>query len=150
MGEAEWLRSLMGEVAGRQVVGWKIGGSYHAMRQPPAQPSPAAPASKGHHSFPHPRLHPHPPILCTPSAPTPTPTHCTSNRALDDWTDWIFWHLTPAKAKPNNQVCRESLSGYKYAPTASVCQQVPASDSNTMPLLTKGVMGEAASHTSFH
>lgn len=93
----------MGEVAGRQVVGWKIGGSYHAMRQPPAQPSPAAPASKGHSLIPAPAPAPAPSHSLHTSAPTPTPTHCTSNRALDDWTDWIFWHLTPAKAKPNNQ-----------------------------------------------
>ena len=97
--EAEWLRSLMGEVAGRQVVGWKIGGSYHAMRQPPAQPSPAAPASKGHHSFPHP--HPHPPILCLFSHSHPP----TRDRALNDWTDCNVWHLTPAKAKPSNRAC---------------------------------------------
>lgn len=122
--------------------------SCNAAAPSPAQSSGAS--EQGPPLIPAPTPAPAPSHSLHTSAPTPTPTHCTSNRALDDWTDWIFWHLTPAKAKPNNQVCRESLSGYKYAPTASVCQQVPASDSNTMPLLMKGVMGEAASHTSFH
>lgn len=73
----------MGEVAGRQVVGWKIGGSYHAMRQPPAQPSPAAPASKGHH---HPLI-PAPtpaPSHSLPLLPLPLPIPPTGNKALSD------------------------------------------------------------------